>query len=211
MSLSIYPKWFYRVFNERLDINVQSARNKELHVLYRIIIPNNCEEKIIIWCKSSMVSWSLTVSVSDCFLIVFCRSMLFLLATSRDSSSSVMWICNFFFTRWTSVFSFVSASTTRAFSCSISMLVCLLIYFDSYEHTDIQFVLKGIQPDYCFQVINSKTFWVSKKVPFHFSSSNHRNCKGTLPWWDIQGQICLDILFTNMYYFLSKRIFPISI
>lgn len=74
----------------------------------------------------------LTVKVSDCFLMVFCKSMLFLFATSRDSSNSVIWICNFFFTRCTSVFNFVSASTTRAFSCSISILVCLLIYFISY-------------------------------------------------------------------------------
>lgn len=71
----------------------------------------------------------ITVRVRDCFLMVFCRSMLFLLATSRDNSSSVIWIWSFFFTRWTSVFNFVSASTTRAFSCSISMLVCLLINF----------------------------------------------------------------------------------
>lgn len=77
----------------------------------------------------------LTVKVSDCFLMVFCKSMLFLFATSRDSSNSVIWICNFFFTRCTSVFNFVSASTTRAFSCSISILVCLLIYFISYKDT----------------------------------------------------------------------------
>jgi hypothetical protein len=38
----------------------------------------------------------------------------------------VIWICSFFLMRVTSVFSLVSASTTRALSCSISMLVCLL-------------------------------------------------------------------------------------
>lgn len=99
----------------------------------------------------------LTVKVSDCFLMVFCKSMLFLFATSRDSSNSVIWICNFFFTRCTSVFNFVSASTTRAFSCSISILVCLLIYFISYKHTvwwsPVQSFLKGFTTVYyCFQV-----------------------------------------------------------
>lgn len=68
----------------------------------------------------SLTTWS------DCFLIVFCKSMLVLLATSNDNSSSVMWIWSFFLMRVTSVFSLVSASTTRALSCSISMLVCLL-------------------------------------------------------------------------------------
>ena len=68
----------------------------------------------------------LTVRVRDCFLIVFCKSRLFLLATSSESSSSVIWIWSFFLMRWTSVFSLVSASTTRALNCSISMLVCLL-------------------------------------------------------------------------------------
>lgn len=85
----------------------------------------------------------LTVKVSDCFLMVFCKSMLFLFATSRDSSNSVIWICNFFFTRCTSVFNFVSASTTRAFSCSISILVCLLIYFISYKHTVVMVKTPG--------------------------------------------------------------------
>lgn len=115
----------------------------------------------------------LTVKVSDCFLMVFCKSMLFLFATSRDSSNSVIWICNFFFTRCTSVFNFVSASTTRAFSCSISILVCLLIYFISYlniPYDDHRFnrFLKGFTTVYyCFQVTTPRFSKLSKDTtPF---------------------------------------------
>lgn len=84
----------------------------------------------------------LTVRVSDCFLMVFWRSMLVLLATSSESSSSVIWIWSFFLTRCTSVFSLISASTTRAFNCSISMLVCLLINEKTKIYsTDIYFMI----------------------------------------------------------------------
>lgn len=91
--------------------------------------------------------------------MVFCKSMLFLLATSKDSSSSVIWTCSFFFTRCTSVFNFVSASTTRAFSCSISILVCLLIYFISCEYTITPYNrFIGFQTGLLFPGDNSKNF-----------------------------------------------------
>ena len=110
---------------------------------------------------STKIHILLTVNVSDCFLMVFCKSMLFLLATSKDSSSSVIWTCSFFFTRCTSVFNFVSASTTRAFSCSISILVCLLIYFILCEHTITpcnRFI--GFQTRLLFPGDNSKNFGI---------------------------------------------------
>lgn len=62
-------------------------------------------------------------------LIVFCKSMLCLLAASRDISSSVICICIFFLIRAISVLSFASASAKRRLSCSISIAYCLLKRF----------------------------------------------------------------------------------
>ena len=95
--------------------------------------------------------------------MVFCKSILFLLATSKDSSSSVIWTCSFFFTRCTSVFNFVSASTTRAFSCSISILVCLLIYFISCEHTITPYNrFIGFQSQTIVSRWQQQEFWIVK-------------------------------------------------
>lgn len=93
--------------------------------------------------------------------MVFCRSMLVLLATSRDSSSSVIWIWSFFLMRVTSDFSLVSASTTRAFSCSISMLVCLL---QTNKHVSIKLFIQItiILHFYIFSLKGYVTFYLSK-------------------------------------------------
>lgn len=58
--------------------------------------------------------------------MLFCSSMLFLLATSRVISNSVIVICIFLRMRCTSVLSFVSASTKRELSWSISIDICFL-------------------------------------------------------------------------------------